>query len=149
MQHELFAVPDTCCGRTSPEHSPQTADTTLLAWLEKWLGQTYLYREMDGKTPALVLDAMDSSSGACWTRNMSEWNHIPEQSHSDVDVCSLSSILETGKVDRQYYLSQKACAGILRRAERRGKELPMMLRHALEQVAGDSTVLEKQEGKTL
>jgi hypothetical protein len=52
---------------------------------------------------------------------------------------SLSEILETGEVDRRYYLTQKACRGILRRAEKRGKELPTMLRHALQQVAGDSS----------
>jgi hypothetical protein len=32
-------------------------------------------------------------------------------------------------------LSAKACAGILRRAERRGKSLPPMLKAALEAVA--------------
>lgn len=34
----------------------------------------------------------------------------------------------------KYYLSAKACAGILRRAERRGKKLPEMLHQALEQM---------------
>ena len=33
----------------------------------------------------------------------------------------------------KYSLSAKACAGVLRRAERRGKELPKMLREALEE----------------
>lgn len=32
---------------------------------------------------------------------------------------------------RKYYLSVKACLGILRRAEKRGKELPEILRQAL------------------
>lgn len=32
---------------------------------------------------------------------------------------------------RKYFLSPKACAGILRRAEKRGRELPEMLRRAL------------------
>ena len=36
---------------------------------------------------------------------------------------------------RKYYLSAKACQGILNRAKRRGKELPEMLRIALEQQA--------------
>lgn len=40
------------------------------------------------------------------------------------------AIGRTGK----YYLSPKACLGILRRAERRGKELPKMLKDALEEV---------------
>ncbi len=38
-----------------------------------------------------------------------------------------------GERAEKYYLSAKACEGILRRAERRGKELPPMLKEALEQ----------------
>ena len=46
---------------------------------------------------------------------------------------TLSSILEVN-VPEKYYLSATACAGILRRAERRGKQLPPMLKEALEQM---------------
>jgi hypothetical protein len=46
---------------------------------------------------------------------------------------TLSSILEAN-VPEKYYLSAKACEGILRRAEKRGKELPQMLKAALEQM---------------
>ena len=42
----------------------------------------------------------------------------------------LSQILEDSPHPK-YYLSAKACEGILRRAERRGKELPPMLKEAL------------------
>lgn len=41
----------------------------------------------------------------------------------------------TGGALRKYYLSEKACQGILNRAERRGKELPKMLKDALIQQA--------------
>jgi hypothetical protein len=51
-------------------------------------------------------------------------------------VCSLSQVLETD-VPRKYYLSAKAARGILRRAERRGKDLPEALDRALRQLAGD------------
>ena len=47
---------------------------------------------------------------------------------------TLLEVLESNVSDR-YCLSQKACAGILRRAEKRGKELPVALRTALESVA--------------
>jgi hypothetical protein len=50
-------------------------------------------------------------------------------------VCSLSDILETGAVPQRFFLSARACAGILRRAERRGKELPPQLQAALTAVA--------------
>ena len=54
---------------------------------------------------------------------------------SDGSVCSLSAILETGDVPSKFYLSPLACRGILRRAAKRGKELPEHLRLALKQVA--------------
>ena len=52
---------------------------------------------------------------------------------SAVVESTLSSILEASAPEK-YYLSAKACEGILRRAERRGKELPPMLKTALEQM---------------
>jgi hypothetical protein len=57
---------------------------------------------------------------------------------SDAVVCSLSLVLETD-VDPKYFLSPKACAGILARAERRGRRLPPSLRAALERVAQTTT----------
>lgn len=63
--------------------------------------------------------------GECWTLSSSVWP-------SGASVCSLSSTLETGVVPRRYFLSARACAGIIRRAERRGKALPRELREALE-----------------
>jgi hypothetical protein len=93
----------------------------------------------------------------CWTLNTLEY-------HSGAVVCSLSDILETWDDPRTrarfkteedfltyllpYFLSATACRGILRRAARRGKELPTTLRRALEQVAEGSSVPEKREGKT-
>ena len=56
---------------------------------------------------------------------------------SDADVCSLSDVLETGDVPQRFYLSPKACAGILRRAAKRGKTLPEPLALALRAAAAD------------
>ena len=47
---------------------------------------------------------------------------------------TLSQILEV-RVQEKYYLSQRACQGILRRAAARGKELPAVLKRALERQA--------------
>lgn len=48
----------------------------------------------------------------------------------------LSRILQPMEdVQKKYYLSRKACLGILRRAQERGKELPEELRIALERQA--------------
>ena len=45
--------------------------------------------------------------------------------------CLLSDILEVGNIPPKFYLSERACQGILNRAERRGKKLPEMLYRAL------------------
>lgn len=52
----------------------------------------------------------------------------------DGGVCSLSDVLEIGVVPQRYFLTAKACAGILRRAEKRGKVLPTQLQAALQAV---------------
>ena len=44
----------------------------------------------------------------------------------------LSDVLEETTVDPRYYLSSRACQGILNRASKRGKELPEILKTALE-----------------
>ena len=49
----------------------------------------------------------------------------------------LSEILEPN-ASKRYWLSAKACAGILRRAEKRGKKLPPMLEQALRERAGQA-----------
>lgn len=72
----------------------------------------------------------------CWTLSTSE-------SPNDAVACSLSDTLETGAVPQRYFLSAKACAGILRRAEKRGKELPSVLLSALSQASGQRV----QEGQ--
>jgi hypothetical protein len=46
--------------------------------------------------------------------------------------CLLSDVLETSDVPERFYLSPKACAGILRRADKRRKTLPAMLATALQ-----------------
>jgi len=44
------------------------------------------------------------------------------------------------EVPEKYYLSPKACLGILRRASARGKELPEVLKKALERQADGLTL---------
>lgn len=80
-----------------------------------------------GITPAAWSGMDGVSPGGCMTLNTGE-------SPSDARGSTLSQILEPNALEK-YYLSAKACHGILRRAEKRGKELPTMLREALEEVA--------------
>ena len=55
--------------------------------------------------------------------------------HSVGAESTLSQILED-RVPDKYYLTPKACVGILRRASLRGKALPESLRMALKRQAG-------------
>ena len=102
--------PDGWFGRTSPASYHPTEERILPAYFEGWQNAG-----MGGATESLTL-------------NSSEWP-------SDGVACSLSDILETGDVPQRYFLSARACAGILRRAEKRGKELPTALLLALTNIA--------------
>lgn len=78
-----------------------------------------------GITP-VAWSGMDGvSPGGSMTLNTGECPSAARES-------TLSQILEPN-APTKYYLSAKACRGILRRAEKRGKELPTMLREALEE----------------
>ena len=69
-----------------------------------------------------------TSPGECWTVDTSECPSAGDVSSSLEDV-----LLD--EVPPRFYLSQKAAAGILRRASRRSKKLPGALRTALEALA--------------
>jgi hypothetical protein len=60
--------------------------------------------------------------------------------HSEEKECWLSQILQADAPPK-YSLSPKACQGILRRANLRGKELPPMLKAALTARIAESTEL--------
>lgn len=75
---------------------------------------------------------MDSASLGAYT--MLNTGECPSEERES----SLSQILEVNAPEK-YYLTAIACAGILRRAERRGKELPLMLKEALQEVVSLST----------
>ena len=131
-------------------------DSPTLAEASRWSSSDwrkhYVLAGSSGKTyPAFCRKTTDGllepSSGrwatsgmggptASWTRSMCEWTDTLVPSPSDDGVCSLSHVLEDSRaVPERFYLSQKACVGILRRAERRGKTLPPLLLEALRSVA--------------
>lgn len=100
-------------GRMCPASCQAAEDGTLVPSSGAWGNSG-----MGGPTESLTL-------------NTSEHAASPTLSRSGGVVCSLSDILETGDVPQRFYLTPKACAGILRRAEKRGKDLPEMLHKAL------------------
>lgn len=82
------------------------------------------------------------SPGELWTLNTLEYP-------SDAVVSSLSDVLEaSGDVPQRYCLSTTACRGILRRAAKRGKDLPDVLLRALEQAAAASATSAHAEEET-
>ena len=76
-----------------------------------------------GPKPAISWEIRVLSHGEDLMLNIGE-------SPKDVNVCSLSSILEDNVPDK-YFLSAKACWGILRRAQEKQKEIPQELKIAL------------------
>ena len=73
------------------------------------------------------LNAGMAFAGECWTLKTSE-------SHSAEEESLLSQVLETTGDLSKYCLSPKASSGILRRAEKKGKQLPTQLKEALESI---------------
>jgi hypothetical protein len=75
-----------------------------------------------------------SEPGGCWTRSTSEFPSAAD----GYSACSLRDVLESDTLPK-YSLSPRACRGILRRAEKRGRTLPAPLEEALRGVAGTMT----------
>ena len=124
-------------GKTSPEHSVQTRDKISARFSKQSAplkNQKYLYLNLQtgsGLMREKSWETVTLSPGAQSMRNTSE-------SLKDVAESTLSQILEAN-VQEKYYLSPKACQGILRRAAIRGKELPEVLKLALERQASMGT----------
>ena len=154
---------DTPSMKMYPDVSAVTTERTLgpsLRKQSKWLTKTPMFlnlkKDKNGLQQdvswvtdiALLGDYMTHSSGVChkeesayvysltmggqqhqrYYLNLSEKPMIPRPSR-------LSQILEKHP-DPKYKLSAKACQGILNRAKKRGKELPELLRIALEKQSG-------------
>ena len=117
-------------GRTYPEPSPaKTERTSEQSWknLPARNNQTLLFLDLrggaDGAKPEQSLETDGLWLGDSLTLNIGESPNVE-------NVSLLSSILEAN-VPEKYYLSARACQGILTRASRRGKKLPELLETAL------------------
>lgn len=117
-------------GRTYPEPFPATTEKTSgRFWknLPALDNQTLPFLDLrggaDGARPVQSPETDGLWLGDSWTVNISEWP-------SAESVSLLSSTLEVNAPEK-YYLSARACQGILTRASRRGKKLPDLLQTAL------------------
>lgn len=128
MQQQM-SFQDLEYGRTSPEPSaPQKEKTSEPSSKRsaKLRTVTPLYldlRKANGLMQEPSWETGIPSLGEFLTLNFGAYPSVVEESF-------LWQILEAN-VPEKYSLSAKACEGILRRAERRGKELPNLLHFAL------------------
>ena len=117
-------------GKTYPEHSaPMVEKISEPCWknLPAWNNQTLQFLDLrrgeDGAKPEQSPETDGLWHGDSLTLNIGE-------SPSEENASLLSQILEDN-VPEKYYLSKRACQGILTRASRRGKKLPDLLQTAL------------------
>jgi hypothetical protein len=110
-QMSLFGPADGSLSKTSPVYSVPVGDGISLPSSGRWPTSGF------GIWPT-----------AFWTRGSSEWPSGGGVSSSLPDVLEES-------VPQRYSLSPRAAQGILRRAQKRGRELPPALRVALESLA--------------
>ena len=131
-------IQDTASGRTFPALSPPTEEMTSklsskqLSELKKKGSRCLRLRITDGRKRTYIWE----TDGA-WLTEFSMLN--TGVSPNEEQGSTLSEIL-LAEVPQKYYLSPKACLGILRRASVRGKELPEVLKRALERQAGGLTL---------
>ena len=131
MQQQISFL-DTLCGKTSPEHSVPTEGGTSKRSSNRSVPSVKKeFQFLDLRT------GYGNLLGAYWETATvlpgGRSTHNTSESLKDAVECSLSQVLQMNAPEK-YSLSAKACRGILRRAEKRGKELPDMLREALTEV---------------
>ena len=129
--------PESYVGKTCPELSPQVSRTartsgSSLRRLLKYVYPTYMFLDL---TPGNfnLLGGYEWEILSPWAGAFSMLN--TGVSRNAEPESSLSQILEDSPYPR-YYLSPKACLGILRRSKVRGKPLPKRLEAALLAQAG-------------
>lgn len=97
--------------RTYPDSFPQTVDEISPSYSRRWASSGFT-----------------TSPGECWIADTSECPSVDGASSSLPDVL-------VAEVPPRFFLSPKAAAGIIRRAAKRGRELPRPLATALAELA--------------
>lgn len=127
MQLDMFEVPNqpSSSGKMFREFLTQPTTHSDAFWRNLPANLVNCNRQgEDGRTLVVCMAPSEQSHGGSWMPNISAWPN-------DAAVCLLSQVLEKGSIHPRFFLSSTACAGILRRADKRGKELPPMLKAAL------------------
>lgn len=88
------------------------------------------FTQDDGAVKVWTFDKKSMPRGLAGRINVEEWPN-------DASVKNLEDILQPmSEVHPRFILSPKACAGTLRRADKRGKTIPPKLKEAMEYWAG-------------
>ena len=121
-------------GKTCRAYFRRETAPTSDAYCRLWPDGTYRRPPRAGEVPESCRNVQDTSAlpGEYLTLSIPEHNAFRGPFPNDAGVCGLSDILEAGPIPRKYYLSPRACLGILRRAAKRGKALPPALHSVLE-----------------
>ena len=135
MEHQI-GIQDLLCGRTFQEPSVPTREKTSMLYFSRLpisaKKDELLYLDLRNLTDGVHVETLWVKVGALPGESMTlNFGESPSEERES----TLSAILDLNAPDK-YSLSPKACAGILRRAEKRGKILPDMLKEALMEVVG-------------
>ena len=126
-------------GKMSPEHSPAALRREKTSGLSsrrssELVSLPYMFLDLSEDAGNLLGESYWEIHSP-WRGDASMLNTGPAPRSAE-NVYSLWQILED-QPHSKYYLTRKACQGILRRARERGKELPPQLEDALAIQAGD------------
>ena len=127
---------DLWSSKTSAEFSVRTAGKTSKPSSRKSSGSfnqtlpTFLYLEGDGTKPDAFMEWVETDNRfpSVGEFIIQSFGELPREEFES----RLSQILEQ-RVPEKYFLSEKACLGIIRRANGRGKALPEVLETALKE----------------
>lgn len=162
MQLELFDkceyppggyILDSIFSKTSKERFQAMKEWTFAQSLNPLQNVKFQYLEVDDGRTQDWLEADDVMLGG--ESSMLNILEAPKETSSfpkEGEGYGLSQILEKSTdVPKKYFLSAKACQGIINRSERRNKVLPPILKKALEMQAGithdDMSTTGGQNGK--
>lgn len=136
-------IQNTSYGKMWQEHLQTIKDRISAGSLKK--SQKPIFQCLiaeNGQQPEWLETASEVQLGDSWTLNIGEFPSVE-------NVSTLYTILQA-TVPGKYYLSAKACLGILRRAEQRGWKLPEVLETALkEQIQWQQAVVYSIAGNVI
>lgn len=129
-------------GKTFREYYPQKTAHLDISFQDLWVSTFQSNHLMDENFQIVgqLFLPRENVRGDSLTLNTSEApNHVRES--------TLWQVLVKGSIPERYYLSSRACEGIINRADKKGKPLPQLLHLALEATIAETERLGPCEPK--